>query len=41
MPVLLTISMCLVLPFLYMTRPINDISSIGNAAVDGQGVRKP
>lgn len=38
LPMLLTISMFFVLPFLYMTRPINDISSIGN---DPTSVRKP
>ena len=38
MPVLLTISMLCVLPFLYMTRPINDISAIANAVSD---TRKP
>mmetsp|Transcript_31029 Transcript_31029/g.82271 ORF Transcript_31029/g.82271 Transcript_31029/m.82271 type:complete len:461 (+) Transcript_31029:99-1481(+) len=38
MPVLLTISMLFVLPFLYMTRPINDISAIANAVSD---TRKP
>merc|ERR1711998_777676 len=38
MPVLLTISMLCVLPFLYMTRPINDIQAIANQVAD---VRKP
>merc|ERR1711988_1485720 len=34
MPVLLTISMLCVLPFLYMTRPINDIQAIANQVAD-------
>ena len=36
-PILLTISMIMVMPFLYLTRPINDINAIAN---DSAIVRK-